>query len=312
MKNIVFAFIIAMVGIIGMSGAMAKDSKPCPTSVCGTPPPFQGGQGGAGGNGGDGGAGGQGGTGVGVGVGIGIAGAKATARTDVDVSNTNQQGQIQGQMQGQIANGGSVKNSGNSFNANVNVSKGGSVNVDEGAVQNSNSNSNCASVGDVNVTIEAPQDEGATGRANDPIVTQNFEQSETTVRYSGEYKVKNTPDASAPPLTTTKTETCMGSSSAGASLPGFGLSFGTTWRDSACVRRLDARELNSLGYALGAKELMCDSDAVRAALKRAGTPCYEDLANEDKRPEDRTAAVSEKESEATVRGYSFRSDMNDF
>lgn len=96
------------------------------------------------------------------------------------------------------------------------------------------------------------------------------------IRYSGGYDLDNVPNVVAPALTTTLTETCMGSSSVGGAVSGFGLSFGTTWRDSACVRRLDSRELNSLGYTLGAKELMCDSDKVRAALKRAGTPCWVD------------------------------------
>lgn len=121
------------------------------------------------------------------------------------------------------------------------------------------------------------------------------------IEYSGEYKMKNTPNASAPALTTTMTETCMGSSSVGGAAPGFGLSFGTTWRDSACVRRLDARQLSALGYNLGAKELMCDSDAVRAALQRAGTPCYNDLPNEAKRPEDRAVVAPAEETPA--RGY---------
>jgi hypothetical protein len=87
----------------------------------------------------------------------------------------------------------------------------------------------------------------------------------------------------------------MGSSSAGASGIGFGVSFGTTWRDRACVRRLDARQLAALGYHLGAKELMCDSPAVRAALKRAGRPCFEDLPEELQRQlqEQRLAGVAQ-------------------
>lgn len=128
----------------------------------------------------------------------------------------------------------------------------------------------------VNDAFEQGQLAGEASR--DAVSTQN-------INYGGEYKLKNVPAVTAPALTTTLTETCMGSTSVGGAVPGFGISFGTTWRDSACVRRLDARELNSLGYKLGAKELMCDSDNVRAALKRAGTPCYQDLpmAEEDPR-----------------------------
>lgn len=83
--------------------------------------------------------------------------------------------------------------------------------------------------------------------------------------------------AIAPALTTTLTETCMGSTSIGAGWSGGGVSFGTTWRDSACVRRLDAREIKNIhpNFAVVAKELMCDSSNVYDAFKRAGIPCVE-------------------------------------
>jgi len=83
------------------------------------------------------------------------------------------------------------------------------------------------------------------------------------------------PSVMAPALTTTLTETCMGSTSVGVGWSGAGFSFGTTWRDSACVRRLDARQIASFhpNFAIAAKELMCDSDAVFEAFKRAGLPC---------------------------------------
>jgi hypothetical protein len=97
----------------------------------------------------------------------------------------------------------------------------------------------------------------------------------------------------------------MGSTSVGGAGVGFGLSFGTTWRDSACVRRLDARELNSLGYRLGAKERMCDDELNREALARAGTPCYVDLPEEAKRPEDRAvvAPVAAPAEEPVAAGF---------
>ena len=82
--------------------------------------------------------------------------------------------------------------------------------------------------------------------------------------------------AAAPVLTTTLTETCMGSTSVGGGFSGGSFSFGTTWRDSACVRRLDAREIKTFGDVQAAKEIMCDSDLVREAFKRVGRPCAED------------------------------------
>jgi hypothetical protein len=92
------------------------------------------------------------------------------------------------------------------------------------------------------------------------------------VHYSGSYELKNVPAVAAPALTTTLTETCMGSSSVGGAGVGFGFSIGTTWRDTACVRRLDARQVAALGYRDAARELMCDSPAVAAAFERAGMP----------------------------------------
>jgi len=87
---------------------------------------------------------------------------------------------------------------------------------------------------------------------------------------------RSVPNPYAPALTTTLTETCMGSTSMGASAAGWGFSFGTTWRDNACVRRLDRRQMAMLGDSLTAREVMCDSDLVRQAAIRAGRPCAAD------------------------------------
>jgi len=82
--------------------------------------------------------------------------------------------------------------------------------------------------------------------------------------------------AMAPNLATTLTETCMGSTSFGAGFSGGSFSFGTTWRDSACVRRLDARQMSAFGELPVAIEMMCDSELVREAAVRAGRPCVVD------------------------------------
>lgn len=95
---------------------------------------------------------------------------------------------------------------------------------------------------------------------------------------SGSQTIKNTPAAFAPNLTTTLTETCMGSSSIGAGAPGIGLSFGTTWKDPDCVRRLNARDVRTLGPEgfAAAKEILCQNEDVREAYRRTGSPCYLD------------------------------------
>lgn len=100
---------------------------------------------------------------------------------------------------------------------------------------------------------------------------------EGSTTYGGDIP-RQAPSIAAPALTTTLSETCMGSTSFGASGPGFGLTFGSTWRDEACVRRLDARELRSFGaglpiedgilFHLAAKERMCEDGKIRAAFER--------------------------------------------
>jgi len=108
--------------------------------------------------------------------------------------------------------------------------------------------------------------------------------------------------AIAPALTTTLTETCMGSTSIGAGWSGGGVSFGTTWRDSACVRRLDAREVKSIhpNFAVVAKEIMCASDHVYEAFKRAGIPCVDQDALDKKAKKKDTAAVTQSSPKKNV------------
>jgi hypothetical protein len=68
-------------------------------------------------------------------------------------------------------------------------------------------------------------------------------------------------------------DTCMGSSSVGGQGVGFGLSVGSTWHDGDCVRRKDARELHNMGQKAAALALMCQNEAVAAAMQAAGTAC---------------------------------------
>lgn len=87
--------------------------------------------------------------------------------------------------------------------------------------------------------------------------------------------VKTVPQVYAPALTTTLTETCMGSTTAGGSGVGFGVTLGTTWNDEQCVRRLNARELaQTLGDRDAARALMCQDKNVAAAYLAVGKSCF--------------------------------------
>lgn len=106
---------------------------------------------------------------------------------------------------------------------------------------------------------------------------QGNEQNIKTIN-NGSDLGRGVPSFGVPALTTTLSETCMGSTSLGGSGAGFGFAVGSTWRDEACVRRLDARELRSMGrggdaetqaiFALAGKERMCDDGKIRAAFER--------------------------------------------
>jgi hypothetical protein len=87
-------------------------------------------------------------------------------------------------------------------------------------------------------------------------------------------EVKSVPTVYAPALTTTLTETCMGSSSASGAGMGFGFALGSTWHDKDCVRRLNAREMaQTLGDREAARALLCEDDNVRKAYESVGEPC---------------------------------------
>lgn len=86
--------------------------------------------------------------------------------------------------------------------------------------------------------------------------------------------IKTVPQVYAPALTTTLSETCMGSSSGGASGLGWGVTLGSSWRDDECVRRLTARELaQTLGDQEAARAVLCGSLDVYDAYERVGRPC---------------------------------------
>lgn len=107
----------------------------------------------------------------------------------------------------------------------------------------------------------------ATGPGSSPNDTR------TTVDYGGTYSVKTVPNIVAPSLTTTLSDTCMGSASFGLSFTGFGATGGTTMVDQACVRRLDSREFRAMGLNDVALALLCQSEANRKAVESTGRSC---------------------------------------
>ena len=124
----------------------------------------------------------------------------------------------------------------------------------------------------------------------------------TTVDYNqSSYSVRTTPAIAAPSLTTTLSDTCMGSASFGLSITGFGATGGTTMVDQACVRRLDAREFRAMGLTDVALALLCQSDANRRAVEATGHLCPGTTTPLAKSGEDAVLSDDEKYRDPLVR-----------
>lgn len=88
----------------------------------------------------------------------------------------------------------------------------------------------------------------------------------------GTQTIKNTPSVSGSPLTSSN-DTCMGSASGSANVPGIGLSFGKTYTDDNCVMLKNSRELWNMGMKAASMALMCMDKNNRDALEMTGFVC---------------------------------------
>ncbi|WP_081056968.1 chemotaxis protein CheA [Burkholderia vietnamiensis] len=167
---------------------------------------------------------------------------------------------------------------GSSMNTNVTSSRGGSATSSSTSGVRGSGNSSVQ----VNVTMPpstssgsnvAPQSVNSLQAAGAPGTNPYNTQMSENVNYSGTQTIKTNPAIQAPGLTTTLSDTCMGSVSLGVSFPGFGATGGTTLVDQACVRRLDAREFRAMGLTDVALALLCQSDANRRAVEATGHLC---------------------------------------
>jgi hypothetical protein len=150
------------------------------------------------------------------------------------------------------------------------VSLSGSVSRSEGGAGGSSTANSTATGGTATTgasTSSATANPNASNQGNAQSITFN----QTT---PSKTKLETTPQVYAPALSTTLTETCMGSTSGGISVMGFGGTLGTTWNDSQCVRRLNAREMaQTLGDRAAARALMCQDKDVAAAYAAVGQDC---------------------------------------
>ncbi|HEY4318755.1 MAG TPA: histidine kinase [Herbaspirillum sp.] len=182
------------------------------------------------------------------------------------------------------ATGGSGGNGGNGTGGSATGGSATGGNATGGAATGGRSNAN-GNTSTVSVSLTNSGGSSASG-SSDPNAA-------TTVRYDGSYTVKSAPPIAAPSLTSTFSDTCMGSSSFGLSFVGFGATGGTTMVDEACVRRLDSREFRAMGLNDVALALLCQSAANKKAVEATGRACPSATSNE-------TAAVQSSASLASM------------
>lgn len=118
-----------------------------------------------------------------------------------------------------------------------------------------------------------------------------------TVEYEGTYKLKNVPNVGAPPLTTSN-DTCMGSTTAGVAVAGFGISFGSTWTDANCVMLKNGREMWNMGMRAAAIARMCMDEKNKESLEITGTKCPQTEAKEKAEAERLAAKEAAKAAKA--------------
>jgi hypothetical protein len=136
-----------------------------------------------------------------------------------------------------------------------------------GAATGGSANGNTANV-TVSLSTGGGTSDGTAGEAGSSAYN-----TKATVDYGGSYTVKSAPAVAAPSLTSTFSDTCMGSASFGLSIVGFGATGGTTMVDEACVRRLDSREFRAMGLNDVALALLCQSASNRKAVEATGRSC---------------------------------------
>lgn len=95
------------------------------------------------------------------------------------------------------------------------------------------------------------------------VVTNVTNTDSGQMHYSGGYELENVPDVSSPNVY--PTSPCMGSSSMGGAGVGFGISFGTSWKDDDCGVRETARSFAGMGMKEDALAVLCSSEYAKSA-----------------------------------------------
>src|SRR5271168_3106137 len=82
--------------------------------------------------------------------------------------------------------------------------------------------------------------------------------------------VKYAANSAFAPALTSSNDTCMGSSSLGATGMSFGVALGSTWTDKNCMMLKNSRELWNQGNHAAALALMCSDENINYAISVSG------------------------------------------
>jgi len=115
------------------------------------------------------------------------------------------------------------------------------------------------------VTINGPSDEAAKASADAQVAAAHE-------LANGTQTIKSAPSVYAPNIVTSN-DTCMGSSSFGASAVGFGISVGSSWTDANCVMLKNAREMYNMGMPDVAFARLCMDPLNKEAIELTGKVC---------------------------------------
>lgn len=125
--------------------------------------------------------------------------------------------------------------------------------------------------GSIETTATAGSRADNQGNEQNITFTSPAEQT-SNVRYSGTQTVKNVPSMGGSNLTASN-DTCMGSTSAGVAVAGFGLNIGSTWTDKNCTMLKNSRELWNMGMRAASLARMCMDALNKEALELTGFVC---------------------------------------
>ncbi len=110
---------------------------------------------------------------------------------------------------------------------------------------------------------------GGGGGGQGGVGASNFQVSpQVSINSTGSNLSKAIPSMIAPALSTTLTETCLGSATGALAVSGFGITGGKTFVDNDCVARLNAREMRAIGQLDVAMEILCSRPTVYTAMAR--------------------------------------------